>query len=84
MYENIYIKRQDLLDFDCIREETLERMGIKKDILSIEDLLVVLEELYADRERLQEELDHEIQDKQDNYKPISPYEMYGVSERDFY
>lgn len=81
---NVYIKRKDLLDFDCIREETLERMGIKKDILSIEDLLVVLEELYADKERLEEELEDLRQDIRDNYKPISPYEMYGVSERDFF
>jgi hypothetical protein len=81
---NVYIKRKDLLDFDCIREETLERMGIKKDILSIEDLLVVLEELYADKERLEEELEDLRQDVRDNYEPISPYEMYGVSERDFY
>lgn len=80
---NVYIKREDILNFDCIREETLERIGIKKDILSIEDLLVVLEELYADKERLEEELDDIIQDVRDNYKPISPYEKYGVSERDF-
>jgi hypothetical protein len=81
---NVYIKRKDLLDFDCIREETLERMGIKKDILSIEDLLVVLEELYADKERLEEELEDLRQDVRDNYEPISPYKMYGISERDFY
>ena len=81
---NVYIKRKDLLDFDCIREETLERMGIKKDILSIEDLLVVLEELYADKERIEEEYEDFKRQVEDNYKPISPYEMYGVSERDFY
>ena len=81
---NVYIKRKDLLDFDCIREETLERMGIKKDILSIEDLLVVLEELYADKERLEEKIEDLENDIRDNYKPISPYEMYGVSERDFF
>lgn len=81
---NVYIKRKDLLDFDCIREETLERMGIKKDILSIEDLLVVLEELYADKERIEEEYEDFKRQVEDNYEPISPYEMYGVSERDFY
>ena len=81
---NVYIKRKDLLDFDCIREETLERMGIKKDILSIEDLLVVLEELYADKERIEEEYEDFKRQVEDNYEPISPYKMYGVSERDFY
>lgn len=35
-------------------------------------------------ERLTDELEHEIQNRRDNYKPISPYEMYGVSERDFH
>lgn len=81
---NVYIKRKDLLDFDCIREETLERMGIKKDILSIEDLLVVLEELYADKERIEEEYEDFKRQVEDNYEPISPYKMYGISERDFY
>lgn len=82
--KNVYIKRQDILDFDCIREETLERIGIKKDIISIEDLLAILEELYADKERLEEELEDLRQDVRDNYKQISDYEMYGISERDFY
>lgn len=84
MYENIYIKRKDLLDFDCLTESRLDNIGIKKDLISLEELLGIMEDLYYEKERLQEELDHEIQDKQDNYKPLSPYELYGVSERDFY
>ena len=84
MYENIYIKRKDLEQFDCLNDKRLNSIGIKKDLISLEELLGIMEDLYYEKERLQEELDHEIQDKQDNYKPLRPYELYGVSERDFY
>lgn len=80
----VYIKRKDLLDFDCITEKTLERIGINKDIISVEELLGVIEDLYFEKEHLEEELQDLKQDIEDNYKPISPYEMYGISERDFH
>lgn len=82
--KDVYIKRKDILDFDCINEKMLERMGINKDILSIEDLLGVIEELYADKERIEEEYEDFKRQVEDNYEPISPYKMYGISERDFY
>lgn len=55
-----------------------------KDIISVEDLVVIIEELLSECESLEEELDSMEQNIRDNYKPISPYEMYGVSERDFH
>ena len=82
--KDVYIKRKDILDFDWINEKTLERIGINKDIISIEDLLGVIEELYADKERIEEEYEDFKRQVEDNYEPISPYKMYGISERDFY
>ena len=55
-----------------------------KDIISVEDLVVIIEELGCECESLEEKIDDMEQDIRDNYKPVSPYEMYGVSERDFY
>lgn len=53
-----------------------------------ENIKIMFKDLLWERdrteERLKDELEHEIQDKRDNYKPLSPYEMYGVSERDFF
>lgn len=80
----VYIKRKDLLDFDCITEKTLEKIGINKDIISVEELLGVIEDLYFEKEHLEEELEDFKRQAEDNYKPISPYEMYGISERDFH
>lgn len=52
-----------------------------------ENIKIMFKDLLWERdkteERLTDELEHEIQNRRDNYKPISPYEMYGVSERDF-
>lgn len=54
------------------------------DIVSVLDLVCIIEELLEKCGSLEEELE-DLQDNiRDNYKPISPYEMYGVSERDFH
>lgn len=62
-----------------------------KDLVSVDDLLNKISELAAEVEKLEDDLkevkrdykDLE-QDLEDNYKPISLKEMYGVSDRDFY
>lgn len=81
---NIYLKKEDIADFDCIRESTLEKMGIKKDLISIEEILLIMEDLYFDKENLEEKVENLEQQIRENYKPISPYEMYGISEREFH
>lgn len=58
------------------RIETLQSMVEEKD-QQIEDLEAELEQLKRDYKDLE-------QDLEDNYKPIDKYELYGVSERDFY
>ena len=55
-----------------------------KDIISLEELISDYEDLISDVERLEEELHDLEQDMEDNYKPISKYEQYGISEHDFY
>ena len=49
-----------------------------------ETIEAMFEDMFCEIDRLEEELEHEIQDKRDNYKPISKYEEIGMSERDFY
>lgn len=61
-----------------------------KDLVSIEELLDKISELSSRVEELEDELNEKQreyddleQDLEDNYKPISLKEMYGVSDRDF-
>ena len=53
-----------------------------------DNVIQMIDELCSELDRLKEELEEQ-KDYYDNliedyYKPISPYEYYGVSEHDFY
>ena len=63
---NIYLKKQDLISFDCISEKMLDRLGITQDIISIDELLGKLEDLYFEKEHLEEEIEYMKQDTEDN------------------
>ena len=54
-----------------------------KDFISLKELLGDYENLIFEKDRLEEIIEDIERDKKDNYKPISPFEMNGVSERDF-
>lgn len=77
----VLIRKKDIDNFDCLNTE---KLGIDKDLVSIEDLLGIIEDLYYEVERLKEELQDTINDRDSNYKPISNYEMYGMSDKDFF
>ncbi len=55
-----------------------------KDIVSIEDLIGALEDLDSDYKNLEEKFEDFKRDVEDNYRPISPEEMYGIDDKDFY
>lgn len=57
--------------------------GEGKDVYSLEEILNQLEELYFDKERLEEELRDLQQEMEDNYRPIPMSEQAGISDRDF-
>lgn len=78
---DVLIRKKDIDDFDCLYAD---RLGIDKDLLTIEDLLGIIEDLYYENERLKEEYEDFKRQVEDNYKPLSPYELYGISEKDFY
>lgn len=80
---NIYLRKEDIADFDCMSSITIDKIGIQKDLISVEELLGIMEDLYFEKERLEEKIEELEQDIKENYKPISPYELYGVNERDF-
>lgn len=84
--EDIYLKIKDV--FSNREVEDIDRYAYQnlrsKDLMTISDLICIVEELLGKCESLEEDLENEIQDKRDNYKPLSPYEMYGISESDFH
>lgn len=77
----VLIRKKDINDFDCLYTD---RLGIDKDLLSIEDLLGIIQDLYYENERLKEEFEDYKQYVADNYKQRSPYDLYGISEREFH
>ena len=56
----------------------------KKEVLAYHDVDVLIEELVYAYNNLKEEFDEFKEYVKDNYKPISPYEMYGINEKDFH
>ncbi len=77
----VLIRKKDIDDFDCLYAD---RLGIDKDLISINDLLGIIQDLYYENERIKEEFEDFKRQVEDNYKPLSPYELYGISERDFH
>lgn len=49
-----------------------------------DSLYSLLEDLLYEYDLLQEKLEDTIKDRDENYKPISYYEMYGISEDNFH
>lgn len=60
------------------------RKYFNADFVTIDNLLNCIEELDGKIDTLEETIQEMKQDIQDNYKPISHYEEYGISESDFH
>lgn len=75
--KDVYISVADLPTY--IEEKFFKN----KDMISIDDLAWALEDLYDDYEKLQEEYDDFKKDVEDNYRVLSPSEMYGIDDQDF-
>ena len=54
---NIYIKKEDIADFDCITYKMLDSLFENVDIISLEEILGALEDLYFENEGLLEKID---------------------------
>ena len=56
-----------------------------EDNVFIEDEYIesLLEDLVTEHHVLEEKLEDELEQREEFYKPLSPYEYLGVSERDF-
>lgn len=54
-----------------------------KDLVSLDDILNVLEDLFFDCERLEEKIEDLETDIEDNYKRVSISSQVGIYDRDF-
>lgn len=74
--EDIYIKASDLNTW-------ISKYFKNQDLISISDLIGVIEDLDGEIETLNETIDDLKQDIEDNYRPIPYAEQVGISDRDF-
>ena len=58
-----------------VQKRTITEYDIQNDFISVQHIMYMVEDLLNEIDRLEEELEEEIQDKNDNYKRISYEEM---------
>ena len=77
----------DIYDLKMLRDiEELTHTDFKideKNRIEVNNLLSVIEELYYSFKHLVEEVQDIVDDRDDNYKPISVAEQVGISDKDF-
>lgn len=77
--KDLYMRISNLTNTDY------EGIVLSEDVFYVESETIeaMFQDLFCTIDDLEEDLESEIQDKRDNYKPISKYEEIGMSERDF-
>ena len=68
--------------FINVKGEEFEKL-FTRDFVSLEEFKNKLVDLMIELERKEEELNDEREQREEFYKPKSPYEVYGVSEKNF-
>ena len=77
MKDKIYYKLSDD-EKEIIKKaqkRTITEYDIQNDFISVQHIMYMVEDLLNEIDRLEEELEEEIQDRKDNYKRISYEEM---------
>ena len=67
----------------CCGRNFVKDKSFSNQVLTIEELIMICEDLYYENERLKERLDDSEEDLQENYIPKSKSEQYGISDSDF-
>lgn len=58
-----------------VQERTITEYDIQNDFINVEHIMYIVEDLLNEIDRLEEEREEEIQDKNDNYRRLSYEEM---------
>lgn len=77
MKEKVYyrLSEDDKKIIKRVQERTITEYDIKGEFVSVQDIMYMVEDLLNEIERLEEEKEEIIQDRNDNYKPLSYEEM---------
>ena len=67
----------------CYGRNFVKDKSFSDQVLTLEELIMICEDLYYENEILQEKLDDLEEDLQENYIPKSKAEQYGISDSDF-
>lgn len=76
--DQVYINIKDMNE--CYTKRYLQEK-FKKDLVSVDELIGLIEDLKGDYDEAQEKIEDLEQDIRDNYKHISVEEQIGYSER---
>lgn len=68
--------------FINVKDTDLEEL-FDTDLVSIDELVALIEEQQSEIDNLKEKYKNEIEQRENFYKPKTSYEVYGVSEKDF-
>lgn len=58
-----------------VQKRTITEYDIQNDFISVQHIMYMVEDLLNEIDRLEEELEEEIQDRKDNYRRLSYEEM---------
>ena len=58
-----------------VQKRTITEYDIQNGFINVEHIMYIVEDLLNEIDRLEEELEEEIQDKNDNYRKLSYEEM---------
>ena len=58
-----------------VQKRTITEYDIQNDFINVQHIMYMVEDLLNEIDRLEEELEEEIQDKKDNYRRLSYSEM---------
>lgn len=58
-----------------VQQRTITEYEMQNDFVPVQDIMYMVEDLLNEIERLEEEKEEIIQDRNDNYKPLSYAEM---------
>lgn len=63
--------------------EEIVKYTINPKTMNDDDIIGIIEDLIGKYHNLEEEHERLKKDLEDNYKPLTPSELYGVSDKDF-
>lgn len=72
---NVFIKKEELNEW--------LRKYFNGDLISINDMISVMEDLVGEIDRLKEKIEDIEQDKEENYKRVSISSQVGINNSDF-